>query len=77
MATSPAFKALVGKQQQFLTHYRAGAFTEALKLIDECIRGADEAGWKQGYYEMMRERTAELIDDSPADWNGVHVAKEK
>jgi hypothetical protein len=25
----------------------------------------------------MRERVDHLIDDSPPDWNGVYVAKEK
>jgi len=33
--------------------------------------------WRQGYYEMMRLRVDGLIDDSPADWNGVYVATEK
>jgi adenylate cyclase len=57
--------------------YRAAAFAEALDAIGECEKAAEAAGWQQGYYQMMRERVDSLIDDSPVDWNGVYVAKEK
>jgi adenylate cyclase len=67
----------VERQAEFLRLYRTGAFAEALELIDGLNGAAAAAGWKQGYYDMMRERINELIDDSPADWNGVYVAKEK
>jgi adenylate cyclase len=77
MAQSPQFKALEKQQAGFLAAYRGAAFAEALEMIDACVRVADAAGWKQGYYEMMRVRVDGLIDDSPSDWNGVHVAKEK
>ncbi len=77
MAQSEAFKTLVVQQKQFLSLYRQGAFAEALEKIDECANAADAVGWKQGYYGMMRERVDGLIDDSPPDWNGVYVAKEK
>lgn len=77
MAQSEAYKTLVVQQKQFLTLYRSGAFAEALEKIDECVIAADAAGWKQGYYDMMRSRVDGLIDDSPPDWNGVYVAKEK
>ena len=77
MAQSEAYKSLVIQQKQFLALYRQGAFAEALEKIDDCVGAADAVGWKQGYYDMMRERVDGLIDDSPADWNGVYVAKEK
>ena len=76
-AATPAFKALVDKQALFLRLYRNGAFAEALAMVDELEAAAAAAGWQQGYYAMMRERIDGLIDDSPADWNGVYVAKEK
>jgi adenylate cyclase len=40
-----------------------------------CQDAAAAAGWKQGYYEMMRARIAGLINDPPAGWTGVHVSK--
>ena len=48
-----------------------------LPVIQECAEAAQAVGWRQGYYEVMRERVDHLIDDSPPDWNGVYVAKEK
>ncbi|HZP99374.1 MAG TPA: adenylate/guanylate cyclase domain-containing protein [Reyranella sp.] len=77
MAGTEPYKALVVQQKQFLGLYRQGAFAEARTMIDECVIAADAAGWKQGYYEMMRTRIDALIDDSPPDWSGVYVAKEK
>jgi adenylate cyclase len=77
MAQSPAYRDLVVRQAEFLRLYRSGAFAEALELIDGLNGAAAATGWKQGYYDMMRERIDELIDDSPPDWNGVYVAKEK
>jgi hypothetical protein len=67
----------VTRQAELLRLYRGGAFAEALQRIDGCQAAALAAGWQQGYYEMMRVRLDELIDDSPADWTGVYVAKEK
>ena len=49
MAKASAFQSLVEKQAALMELYRAGAFAEALALID----------------------------DSPPDWTGVYVAKEK
>ena len=46
-------------------------------MIQECAEAAQALGWRQGYYEVMRERVDHLIDNSPPDWNGVYVAKEK
>jgi adenylate cyclase len=77
IAASDAYRTLVEKQKQLLAAYRAGAFAEALKMIDDCQHAAEAVGWKQGYYAMMGKRLDELIDDSPPDWNGVYVAKEK
>jgi adenylate cyclase len=77
LAKSPAFQVLVEKQAAFLAHYRTGGFAEALEMIDDCQRAAETVGWQQTYYEMMRERIDGLIDDSPPDWNGVYVAREK
>ena len=77
MAQSPAYRELVERQAEFLRLYRSGAFAEALELIDGLNGAAAATGWKQGYYDMMRERIDGLIDDSPPDWNGVYVAKEK
>ncbi len=65
------------KQAEFLSAYRRGAFAEALAAIDGCVAAAEAAGWRQGYYEMMRERVAALIAEPPAEWTGVYVAKEK
>jgi len=77
MAQSAAFLALQKKQAAFLRLYRTAAFAEALDVINDCVIAAETAGWRQGYYDMMRERVDHLIDDSPPDWNGVYVAKEK
>jgi adenylate cyclase len=77
MAETDAYKELMTLQKQFLALYRNGGFAEALDMIDACARAAEAVGWKQGYFEMMRQRVDELIDDSPPDWNGVYVAKEK
>jgi len=77
MAQSAAYRDLVERQAEFLRLYRSGAFAEALELIDGLNGAAAATGWKQGYYDMMRERIDGLIDDSPADWNGIYVAKEK
>ncbi len=77
MARSSAYQALVARQAKLLSLYRSGAFAEALAEIEACRKAADAAGWRQGYYEMMQARIDGLIDDSPADWNGVYVAKTK
>ncbi|MBV8393031.1 MAG: hypothetical protein JOY81_07595, partial [Alphaproteobacteria bacterium] len=76
-AGQQAFEQLVEKQAEFLRLYRTGAFAEALEAIPDCVAAAEAAGWRQSYYEQMRERIDGLIDDSPPDWNGVYVAKEK
>jgi len=77
LAKAPALAALVAQQAAFLELYRSGAFAEALEMIDACQAAADAAGWRQTYYEMMRGRLDDLIDDSPVDWKGVYVAKDK
>lgn len=77
LAQSPAFQALTQKHAAFLALYRSGAFAEALEAIPDLEAAAEAAGWQQGYYAMMRTRVDGLIDDSPPDWNGVYVAKEK
>ena len=74
---TPAYAALVERQDEFLRLYRSGGFAEALAVIETCEAAADAAGWRQSYYEMMRGRLDELIDDSPVDWKGVYVAKDK
>ena len=77
MAAKPEFVTLADRQSQFLVLYRTGSFAEALEAIDACVAAAAAAGWEQTYYEAMRARVDELIDDSPPDWTGVYVAKEK
>jgi adenylate cyclase len=77
MAAKLEFEALVDRQSLFLVLYRTGSFAEALEAIDACVTAAAAAGWQQTYYEAMRERVDGLIDDSPEDWTGVYVAKEK
>ena len=77
MAQRPEYQALVDRQTAFLLLYRTGSFAESQPVIDECAEAAQALGWRQGYYEMMRQRVDELIDESPADWNGVYVATEK
>ena len=77
VAQSPAFHDLSEKHAAFLALYRSGAFAEALEAIPDLEAAAQAADWHQGYYAMMRERVDHLIDDSPPDWNGVYVAKEK
>jgi adenylate cyclase len=77
MAKTSAYQTLVEQQAKFLSLYRSGAFAEALEQIETCRKAADAAGWQQGYYDMMHARVDGLIDDSPADWNGVYVAKTK
>ena len=77
MAQAPTFQALKEQQAAFLKDYRAGAFAQALAMIDSCEAAAGNAGWQQGYYAMMRARIEGLIDHSPPDWTGVYVAKDK
>jgi len=71
------YRALQGCQDEFLRLYRSGAFAEALEMTGACQAAAGTAGWRQTYYEMMRGRLDALIDDSPVDWKGVYVAKDK
>ena len=77
VAQTPAYQELVQLQAAFLAQYRTGGFVEALDLIAGCEAAAAAVGWRQGYYNMMRVRVDGLIDDSPHDWTGVYVAKEK
>ena len=77
VAARPEYITLVDRQMAFLLLYRTGGFAEALEIIRECVDAASALGWQQSYYEMMRERVDSLIDESPVDWNGVYVAKEK
>ena len=77
LAKSPAHAVLVERQAALLELYRSGAFAEALEMVETCEAAADAAGWRQTYYTMMRGRLDELIDDSPVDWKGVYVAKDK
>ena len=77
VAQTDAFRALQACQDQFLRLYRTGGFAEALEMIGTCQAAAETAGWRQTYYEMMRGRLDALIDDSPVDWKGVYVAKDK
>jgi len=77
MVTRPEFQTLVDRQSAFLILYRTGSFAEVLPVIAECAQAAQALGWRQDYYEMMRQRVDGLIDESPADWNGVYVATEK
>jgi adenylate cyclase len=77
VAQTPAYHELVRAQAAFLEQYRPGGFVEALELIGACEAAAAALGWKQGYYDMMLARVDGLIDDSPPDWTGVYVAKEK
>ena len=77
LAQLPAFQELTEKQAMFFLAYRTGAFAEALVMIGGLEAAAAVVGWQQGYYAMMRERVDGLIDDSPTDWEGVYVAKDK
>lgn len=77
VSQTPNYRALQGCQDEFLRLYRSGAFAEALEMIGACQAAAETAGWRQTYYEMMRGRLDALIDDSPVDWKGVYVAKDK
>jgi adenylate cyclase len=77
VAQQPEFITLVDRQSAFLIFYRTGGFAEALEALDACVVAASALGWRQSYYEMMRERVDGLIDESPPDWTGVYVAKEK
>jgi adenylate cyclase len=77
MAGNVAYRRLVERQAEFLALYRRAAFVEALRALEACVAAAEALGWRQGYYGMMRARVDGLIDDSPPDWNGVYVAREK
>lgn len=77
VATLPAFRTLLDRQAALLAQYRSGGFAEALVMIDDCRKAAEQVGWQQSYYEMMHKRIDSLIDDSPMDWTGVYVAKDK
>ena len=71
------FQSYEAQVEALLAQDRSGGFAEALAMIDECQQAAEKAGWQQSYYEMMRVRIDGLIDDSPVDWTGVYVAKDK
>ena len=77
LAGTPAFRELTELQAQFFAAYRRGGFAEALGMIDALELSAEAVGWQQGYYAMMRARVDDLIDESPADWTGIYVAKDK
>lgn len=77
VSQTPAYAALRAQQDDFLRAYRTGGFAEAINRLEACEAAAAAAGWRQGYYRMMRERLDDLIDDSPTDWKGVYVAKDK
>jgi len=77
MAQMPAYQELVRMQAAFLAQYQSGGFAEALEMIASCQAAGDALGWNQGYYETMHARVDGLIDESPPDWTGVYVAKEK
>ncbi len=77
VAQSSGYRALRECQDEFLRLYRGSAFAEALEMIATCQAAAEAAGWRQTYYDMMRGRLDALIDDSPVDWKGVYVAKDK
>jgi adenylate cyclase len=77
VAQQPEYHELVRRHAAFLAQYRAAGFAEALDLISCCEKAAAALGWQQGYYSMMRARVDGLIDESPREWTGVYVAKEK
>jgi adenylate cyclase len=77
VSQTPAYAALQKQQDEFLKHYRTGGFAEAIDMLEACEAAATAAGWRQSYYRMMRGRLDDLIDDSPLDWKGVYVAKDK
>lgn len=77
LARTPGYKALLERQEEFLKLYRSGGFAEAQEMIEACQAAAAAIGWRQTYYEMMHGRLDGLIDDSPVDWKGVYVAKDK
>jgi adenylate cyclase len=77
LAQTPVFCDLMEMQAAFLTLYRKGSFIKALSMIDSLESAAKAVDWQQGYYAMMRKRIDELIKESPTDWNGVYIAKEK
>ncbi|MFO1083629.1 MAG: adenylate/guanylate cyclase domain-containing protein [Reyranellaceae bacterium] len=77
LAKTPAFQTLLERQSDFLAHYRAGGFAEALGMIEECEAAASAAGWRQEYYAMMRARIDGLRAEPPIGWTGVYVAKDK
>ncbi|MBX3501262.1 MAG: adenylate/guanylate cyclase domain-containing protein [Alphaproteobacteria bacterium] len=77
MAATPAFAALLEKQEAFLVAYRAGDFEEALARVRAAKVAAEAAGWVNGYHDVMRKRTKKLIAAPPPIWDGVFVAKDK
>ena len=77
VSQTPAYAALRKQQDEFLALYRSGGFAEAIEMLEACEAAATAAGWRQTYYQMMHGRLDDLIDDSPVDWKGVYVAKDK
>jgi adenylate cyclase len=77
LAQTSGYKAMLERQDEFLKLYRSGGFAEAQEMIEACQTAAAAIGWRQTYYEMMHGRLDGLIDDSPVDWKGVYVAKDK
>ena len=73
----PGFAALADAQGRFLEAYRAGAFGEALLILQEAETAAEAFGWQQHYYEAMHARLDRLIAQPPEHWDGVYEATEK
>lgn len=76
MAAEASFRQWHERHGQMLAAYRAMAFDDALRLIDECR--ALSGGVLDGFYAMFAARITELKTDRPAQgWDGVYVATSK
>lgn len=74
---SPERAAVVRFQADFLAAYRGGDFPAARKALAAAQEAAEASNWRQGYYEVMKGRMAELGDTPPPTWDGVYEATSK
>ncbi len=76
MAADEAFKALKQRHGQFLEHYRARRFADAVADLDELEKRAPMLLAKL-YGEYRRRIAAYTIAPPPAEWDGSYVAENK
>ncbi len=71
--TFPNLMEVVNNFKSARQHYNKGNFDKAIALFNECLKGNPSDKLAQIYIE----RCQHLMEEPPADWDGVFVMKEK